>query len=143
MPGGQTALALLALLNSGVKPDDPTIQRGMKYLRGLKPSRNYVISLQTMVFCLVRDPQDRKTIQDNVKSLLKRRQAEGWSYTAGGKADNSNTQYSLLALAPRQKQAGYVVDPTALKAVQKLFIDTQTDGGWSYYPRGTRLPRSR
>src|SRR5262249_37076564 len=32
-PGGETALALLALLNAGVKPDDPVIQRGLEYLR--------------------------------------------------------------------------------------------------------------
>src|SRR4051812_4926110 len=32
-PGGCTALALLALLNSGVKPDDPLVQRGLAYLR--------------------------------------------------------------------------------------------------------------
>src|SRR4051794_37215142 len=28
-PGGASALALLALLNCGVKPDDPVIQRGL------------------------------------------------------------------------------------------------------------------
>src|SRR6476660_2729487 len=36
-PGGTTALALLALLNCGVKPDDPVIQRGLDYLRKLDP----------------------------------------------------------------------------------------------------------
>ena len=129
--GGQTALVMLALINSGVKPNDPAIERGMAYLRGIKPSRNYVVSLQTMVFCLVRDPQDRKSIQDNVKWLLDKRLADGWDYPNSGKADSSNTQYSLLALH-EAIQAGYAVDPKALEAVQKYFIKTQINGGWSY-----------
>src|SRR5690349_14351056 len=32
-PGGSTSLALLALLNCGIKTDDPIIQRGLEYLR--------------------------------------------------------------------------------------------------------------
>src|SRR4051812_15952416 len=32
-PGGMTALAVLALLEAGVKPDDPVIRRGLDYLR--------------------------------------------------------------------------------------------------------------
>ncbi len=129
--GGQTALALLALLNSGVKPNDPAIESGMKYLRGLKSNQNYVISLQTMVFCLTRDPQDRKTIQNNVKWLIDNRQADGWSYSGGGKPDNSNSQYSLLALH-EAIQAGYVVDAKTLKAIQDYFIKSQIGGGWGY-----------
>src|SRR5438876_696579 len=49
-PGGSTALALLALLNCGVKPDDPLIQRGLEYLRKVEPHDVYVVGLQTMVF---------------------------------------------------------------------------------------------
>src|SRR5689334_17470231 len=36
-PGGPSALALLALLNCGVKPDDPVIQRGLESLRKVEP----------------------------------------------------------------------------------------------------------
>src|SRR5262249_60892878 len=53
MPGGCTALALLALLNAGVKPDDPVVQNGLKYLRDLgvnDSSKVYVVGLMTMVF---------------------------------------------------------------------------------------------
>src|SRR6516225_4616865 len=35
--GGETSLVLLALLNSGVKPDDPIIERGLKFLRTIEP----------------------------------------------------------------------------------------------------------
>src|SRR5262245_48732885 len=49
-PGGTTSLALLALLNCGLKPDDPIIQRGLEYLRKIPPESTYVVGLQTMVF---------------------------------------------------------------------------------------------
>src|SRR5438874_4501720 len=54
--GGSTTLALLALLNAGVKPDDPLVQRGLVYLRSLKPSDTYVVGLQTMVFAEIGHP---------------------------------------------------------------------------------------
>ncbi|MGH9678253.1 MAG: DUF4159 domain-containing protein, partial [Candidatus Acidiferrum sp.] len=49
-PGGWSALAMLALLNAGVRPDDPIIKRGLDYLRGIPPTQTYVVGLQTMVF---------------------------------------------------------------------------------------------
>ncbi len=38
-PGGWSSLAMLALLNAGVPPDDPAVANGLKYLRSLKPAR--------------------------------------------------------------------------------------------------------
>src|SRR5262245_44803237 len=42
--GGWTALVILALLNSGVKPDDEAIQRGLQYLRRKKPTQTYIVA---------------------------------------------------------------------------------------------------
>ena len=47
-PGGYSCLAVLALLNSGVKADDPIIQRALKYLRDVPAENTYVVGLQTM-----------------------------------------------------------------------------------------------
>ena len=49
-PGGATCLALLALLNSGVRADDPAIKSGLEYIRRLDAPTTYVRSLQTMVY---------------------------------------------------------------------------------------------
>ena len=65
-PGGESALALLALLNAGVKPDDPVVQRGLEYLRTVEPRDTYVVGLQTMVFAEVGDPRDGPRVQRNV-----------------------------------------------------------------------------
>ena len=42
-------VAVLALLNSGLPPDDPTVAKGLNYLRQLKTEQTYVRALQTMV----------------------------------------------------------------------------------------------
>src|SRR5687767_14613567 len=53
LKGGETSLAMLALLNAGVKPDDPVIQPGLKYLRSVEAGNDsftYAVALQTMVY---------------------------------------------------------------------------------------------
>jgi hypothetical protein len=137
--GGWTALVILALLNSGVKPDDEAIQRGLRFLRKIRPDQTYVVGLQTMAFCLAKQPQDRAAIQRNVNWLLEARMPEGWSYRnpppgTRGIADNSNTQYALLGLH-EAIQAGFKVDPKTLREIQEFYLKTQNNGGWDYRPR--------
>jgi hypothetical protein len=139
-PGGWTALALLALLNSGVPPEDPAIQKGLAYLRSIPPAQTYVVGLQTMVFAQARQAVDAERIQRNVDWLLTARMADGWSYgrlqAGNGRADNSNTQYALLGLH-EGLQAGATVDPKALQEIRQFYIDTQKrigTGGWNYRP---------
>src|SRR5262249_17438959 len=69
-PGGPTCLALLALLNAGVKPNDPVVERGLKYVRTLEPAKTYVVALQTMVFAEAGQNEDKERIQRNVDWLL-------------------------------------------------------------------------
>jgi hypothetical protein len=100
-PGGSSSLALLALLNCGIKPDDPIIQRGLEHLRKVEPQSTYVVGLQTMVFAEVGDAKDGPRIQRNVDWLIRARvmsgpKLRGWGYgqDAGG-TDYSNSQYAL------------------------------------------------
>lgn len=139
-PGGETCLALLALLNAGVKPDDPIIERGLKYIRQLEPRHTYVVGLQTMVFALAGKKQDGVAIQRNVDWLVKARvmsgrTLHGWNYGAGGPAqtpDNSNTQYALLGLHEGH-QAGAKIDREVWESIREFYIKTQNnDGSWGY-----------
>jgi Domain of unknown function (DUF4159) len=139
-PGGWTALALLALLNAGVKPDDPLIERGLQYLRQLKPGKTYVVGLQTMVFAEAGLPQDRERIQRNVDWLIAARvtdggQLRGWTYTMSRSLpDNSNTQYALLGLHAGQ-QAGAHIQPAIWREIRDYYVRTQQpDHGWIYNP---------
>lgn len=137
--GGWSALAMLALLNAGVKPDEPVLQRGLAYLRTIDPEQTYTVGLQTMVFAQAGQPQDKPLIQRNVDWLVKTRipQREGrhggWGYGSGqGSPDNSNTQYALLGIHEGLK-VGAVVPERVLKDIQTdLLGSQQPDGGWSY-----------
>src|SRR5262249_43707442 len=74
-PGGVTALAIAALLEAGVKPDDEAITKGMDFIRKLPPRDTYVVALQTLVLSQVDPKKDQKIIQRNVewiKQSLKR-----------------------------------------------------------------------
>jgi hypothetical protein len=147
--GGWTSLALLALLNAGVKPDDPIIDRGLKHLRGIDPEQTYVVGLQTMVFAAAGRAEDKVRIQRNVDWLIKTRcmnggQLSGWGYGPGSKvlfgdnSDNSNTQYALLGLHEGHL-AGAKIDKDIWQSIQDYYIrtqriDTQGNGGWGYSP---------
>jgi hypothetical protein len=139
-PGGYTSLALLALLECGVAPRDPAVQKGLAHLRKVKPSQTYVVALQTLVFARAGQPADRERIQRNVDWLLESRKPDGWSYGGrgrGGSADNSNTRFALLALH-EAIGAGVKVDRKALEEVRELYIKSQDDGGWGYVPQRGR-----
>ncbi len=53
-----TSLCTLALLQSGVKAEDPAIQKALIYLRNQKPTETYEVALQTMVFCAAEPKKD-------------------------------------------------------------------------------------
>jgi hypothetical protein len=134
--GGWTSLAMLALLNSGVPPDDPVIQRGLKTLRKIEPKKTYVVGLQTMVFAQAGFGVDRDRIKTNVDWLLKSRLENGWTYSAlrdaRGLADFSNTQYALLGLHEAIRVGIKIPEPD-LKAIRAIYLKGQhPDGSWSY-----------
>jgi hypothetical protein len=135
--GGWTSLAMLALLQSGVPPQDEMIQRGLKYLRGLPPEQTYTVGLQTMVYCLAGQPEDSGRVKANVawleRAMVRHPNLVGWSYAADGAIpDNSNTQYALLGLH-EALLAGHQVSPDKLRVVRQFFLQSQQrDGGWTY-----------
>jgi hypothetical protein len=149
MQGGWTSLAMLALLNAGVKPDDPIIQRSLEYLRSIEPSQTYVVSLQTMVFAEVGRPEDKARIQRNADWLIDAMvrdggRCKGWTYgkTNSRLSDNSNTQYALLGLHAA-RMAGIKIDREVWQSIREYYIRTQQpDQGWVYNPaisNGTTL----
>jgi hypothetical protein len=160
--GGPTALALLALLNAGVKAEE--LGNSLTYLRKIDNPTNYVRALQTMVFIEADQLQDNERIYNNVKHLVDHAIRDnngnlvGWGYdrnNLSSRADNSNTQYALLALWVAQQKK---VDIQALWKARENGVDkdkkfdfekkfweqvrdfyTRTlgvDGGWGYAPDG-------
>ena len=131
--GGQTSLAILALLTAGVDPKKEAIQDGLKYLRKVKPTQTYVVGLQTMALAQAGQAVDRELIQRNVEWLIAGQKDSGWSYTQGGAPDNSNTQYAVLGLHAAI-EAGVPVDKKALERIRQHMLASQRGGGWGYNP---------
>ena len=103
--GDATALALLAMLNSGVSPREANMQKGIGYLRDCDPIGTYFVSLRIMALTAA-DP-DGKLYRADVKKdvtwlLMMQTNTGGWSYGQavgrGGGGDGSNSQFALLAL---------------------------------------------
>jgi hypothetical protein len=135
-PGGISALCTLALLNAGVEPDDPRIQKALNFLRNIKSDRTYVVSLQTMVFARADPQRNLKLLSSNVKWLEGNQVVEGpnkgaWGYP-GLSGDNSNSQFALLALYEAER-AGVPASDRTWRLAKKYWEECQnTDGSWSY-----------
>ena len=142
---GTTALCALSLLSAGLDKDDPTVAKALEFLRGFSPkeqNQTYPISLQTMVFCLADPETDRARIEANVAWLVERQLKTsneydgGWSYVgidqASERADNSNSQFAVLALYEAE-QIGVAVDEAVWKRAENYWLRMQNDdGSWGY-----------
>jgi Domain of unknown function (DUF4159) len=136
-PTGWSALALLALLNSGEGADSSVVKNGLEYLRKHPATSTYSVSLQTMVFAQAGQTEDKERIQKNVDWLLAARMKDGWTYNKeqmrGNTPDNSNTQYALLGLH-EGRRAGAIIDPKVMKELQEMYLRLQNadTGSWEY-----------
>ncbi|TWT85794.1 hypothetical protein Pla123a_06010 [Posidoniimonas polymericola] len=135
--GGITALCTLALLNAGVEPDDPTVEKALDYLRRIKPDRTYCVSLKIMVLAAATPKRDLATIQECVKQLESTQHpgpgidTGGWSYPGPG-ADPSNAQFATLALHEAQRVGAKVSLDTWRAANGYWRRNQNADGSWSY-----------
>jgi len=138
-PGGTTALCTLALLNSGVEPDDPHVKRALGYIRDkVKPEKTYTVALQTMVLCKAKPTGYKLLVSRNVRWLeSQQKQATdsrpgAWGYPAAS-GDNSNSQFALLALHEAER-AGVKVSGRTWRLAKTYWEKCQNvDGSWGYY----------
>ena len=143
--GGVSAMCALALLNAGIEPDDPQMQKALNDLRKIKPARTYVVSLQTMVFARAEPERDRDLIFRNVKWLEGTQLTEGpnkgaWTYPGlgGSGGDNSNSQFALLALHEAER-VGVAASDRMWRLAKNYWEKCQNpDGSWGYTKQSSR-----
>jgi hypothetical protein len=109
LEGGQTALVTLALLNAGVKPEDPTLEKALEFLRKLEPKKTYVVALQNMAFAEARQAKDLPLIKRNADWLISR--AIGYRNGAGRlelprQRHRGQLQHAVRAARPLRREAG-------------------------------------
>ena len=143
MVGGKSALAVLALLQAGVKSDDAAIQKALPKLRQLEPKLVYVVALQTMALCAATPQQDADVIRRNV-AWLEAAQASngratgGWRYQHrkdSNDADGSNTRFAVMAL-DAAKQAKFEVRAETWQRVATYWLTGQLESGGFGYTSG-------
>jgi hypothetical protein len=139
-PGGVTALCTLALLEAGVPPEDPTIQKSLEYLRALGlPRLVYSASLQTMVFCAAEPEKDILLIRRNAQWLqgvqnTGEANKGSWAYSdRQGAGDKSNSQFAMLALYDAERAGAEVSERTWRLALQYWQREQRPDGSWGYF----------
>lgn len=119
--GGMSALCLLALLNSGRTTADDSVKKGLAYLeRRENPQRIYSLSLVLMAYAQA----DPKRYALKISELAARIEANqivrddqnkgGWRYDSPNDAfaDNSSTQFAMLALHEAERAGATVADRT-------------------------------
>ena len=145
---GVTSLCTLALLNAGLKADDPAIARALDFLRSNEPRKTYTVSLRTMVFCATAKWENGKlrardivAIQKGVEWLEKAQISKGddngsWGYeNRNAHGDNSNAQFAMLALHEAQR-IGIKVKPETWRRARTYWLKSQSKraGSWNYRP---------
>jgi hypothetical protein len=138
-PGGVSALCTLALLNAGVPPTDPKIEKSLAYLRGLQLTKTYTVSLQTMALAAGSPRRDAVLIQRNVDwleriQLTKGDRAGSWSYGDELGGDNSNSQFAVLALNEAERVGAKVKPQTWQMAADYWKRVQEPSGAWGYQP---------
>ena len=154
---GLTALAAMAMVENGVLPSDPAIQKAYAYVKeeSLANKRTYNLGLSILLLSRLGSREDRPLIQRLARRLmLGQFDSGGWPYDCpidsereasraglqgytrkGGVGDNSNTQFAVLGLWAASR-AGVQVDES-LELVAKRFRDSQaSSGGWDYQSTG-------
>ena len=139
VPGGIPALCTLALLQSGLPPEDPVVQQSLEQLRAMDNLQMvYARSLVTMALCAAEPKRDRLQIQQHVKWLEEAQVQQGnhqggWSYNSGQTtSDPSNSQFALMGLHEAE-QVGIEVDSATFQRALDYWLKRQDPaGGWRY-----------
>ncbi|MDP6538338.1 MAG: hypothetical protein QF903_04380 [Planctomycetota bacterium] len=97
-PNGGTSLALYTLQKCGLRPDHPSIERGLQFLARRSPRKTYSAGCQLLALGATGDPAHAdwaREIVDLLMSWESGNQRGGWAYP-GGAVDLSNTQFAAL-----------------------------------------------
>lgn len=127
---GQTALALYALMKSGLREDHPAVRRGLEFLRTHPPRRTYSMACQILALVSTHSDRHQGWIEDCAREL-EDWQEGGFGYPEG-ENDLSNTQYGALGLYAAMKAGVDVPDRVWLYLLRNALNHQNGDGGFGY-----------
>lgn len=145
--GGQTAIAVYALLCAGENPGDPHITSAINFLVSHPPHGVYAAAARCLAWSRVEmKPKLRVVAQKDVAFLLKAIKVQGegrglFYYALPAtetdvKYDHSVSQFALLGLSVLNR-LGFEIPGAFWQGTQDAWEDHQyDDGGWSYVFNG-------
>lgn len=133
-PGGDTALATLALLQAGEPVDSPAVAPAIQHLARLANQHVYVVSLKIMALAEADATRYRREITQAARWLVEAQFDGGlWGYTQRpGPFDHSNSQFALLGLHAAAAAGVQIPAGVWQRARARLLANQNKDGGWSY-----------
>jgi hypothetical protein len=145
--GGDTGLALLALLYAGENPLSEEMNRSLKWLADRPLDRTYTIGTRAHVFALVPGRTYRRQLQADLDWLVRNispldaPMPGSYHYDAfapgRGSYDNSNSQYGVLGVW-MATDAALTVPASYWELVSGHWMrDQNGDGGWGYTGGGS------
>lgn len=104
-PSGTTALALLALLKSGLPASHPSARRAIEAMRRDPPQHTYSTAIALMALQAAGDRAHDDWMRDMAHDLIAWQEGNGlWGYPGGGGGDLSNTQFAALGLRAAEQR---------------------------------------
>ncbi len=130
---GYAMIAVMALINSGVKPNDPQIAKVVRdltqyttYLTIDQYTGTYHAGVMLVMLSMVKDPKYKKLAARLTSSLKK------FQYPNGGWGDYSRSQFALLGLKAAEDLGVEVPETVFKKAYLHIKYGQNPDGGWGY-----------
>ncbi|MFW5839093.1 MAG: DUF4159 domain-containing protein [Planctomycetota bacterium] len=151
-PVGITALAAYAMLETGVKPRDPRMQKALTYLKNTDTAKTYSLAMRCQVWLSAAQASENgsplqgeylRLLKDDVHTLMKGTEYGSYGYDVDKEdkrhGDHSNSQYGLLGV-----WAGSLANVEIPRGYWKMVRDywnlaQNRDGGWPY--KDTRLEK--
>ncbi len=131
-PGGMTALAAFTLVKSGVRPDDPAVEKALAALAGTELRSTYSHAAYLMLLQAVgQTGRWRARAQESTRFLLANQRDGLWGYP-WEPLDMSNLQFALLGLRAARHMGLEVPQDTVEAAAKAMFEYQEENGGFRY-----------
>lgn len=132
-PGGQTALAVYALLKSGISPRHQTVQRGIAYLRARPALKTYTAGCTLLALWAMHDHANDEWMAELADELLSWQKSGMWGYPEGDEPDLSNTQYATLGLLAAARSGVKIPTKAWHDLLNQVMRYQGKSGGFSYH----------
>ena len=132
--GGATALAVAALLHSGIDHDHQAVVRGAAYARSRPMQMFYGTVTRILMEDILAEERDERQLKELAEYLVGGAGSDYFDYPGVDKpGDLSITQYAVLGMW-MAKRNGVKIPDKVLETTMKIIMRNQLDdGGWSYF----------